>query len=227
MEIECLNLVNENTAVTPNYKLAGRVNSIIAYLNYLEDLIIIGRVDNNYIYWASKTKASDKKTNEQIFNRLADGVFEMASETGRVLESIGISYEEFRRFYKERYDRGNEKEPEKLWKRSSGVYYRKEDKQQHGRYFAYDMEGMLRQQQRKCRAREADGEYFKVLEKYLKKLIKAKNNPYYYEEESELMELLEGESYLLLSKDGRVRNTYYLIQQEIRGLYCMYMSAIK
>lgn len=205
MKIDGLNLVNQDTAVTPNYELDGKVNSIIIYLNWMNDLIIIGWIDNNYIYWASKTKADDRETNEQIFNRLANGSFETVSQTNKALESIGISYDELNRFYKERFDRGNE----------------------NGRLFAYGMEGMLMQMQEKCRAREGDGEYLKVLEKYLKRLTKGKNNPYFYEQEYELIQLLKGESYLLLSKNEQVRNIYFLIQQEIRSLYCTYMSAIK
>lgn len=227
MKIEDLNLVNQDTAVTPNYELDGKVNSIIIYLNWMNDLIIIGWIDNNYIYWASKTKADDRETNEQIFNRLAGGSFETVSQTNKALESIGISYDELNRFYKERFDRGNEHETEKVWKISSGGYYKKADLQRHGKFFAYNMEGMLTQLQEKCRAREGDGEYIKVLEKYLKRLTKGENNPCYYEKEYELIQLLKGESYLLLSKNEQVRNIYFLIQQEIRSLYCTYMSAIK
>ena len=227
MEIEGLNLVNQDTAVMPNYELDGRVNSIITYLNIRNELLIIGWIDNKYIYWASKTKADDRETNEQIFNRLADGVFETASQTKKALESIGISYEELKRFYKERFDRGNEKEPGKVWKISSGSYFKEADIQRHGRLFAYHMEGRLKYLQKKCRAREANGAYFKVLEHSLKILQKEKQDACYYEKEYELIQILEGESYLLLSKDERVRNTYFLIQQEIRSLYCMYMSAIK
>ncbi len=228
MGAEQWNLVNESTEVKPNYELDGRVNSIITYLNIKNELLIIGWIDNNYIYWASKTKADDREKNEQIFNYLAGGSFETVSETRRALESIGISYEEWRHFYKECYDRGNEKEPEKVWKLSSGAYYRQCDIQQHGRLFAYDMERMLNAQQEKCRAREADGKYLEALEIYLKKLTKGEgNDPYYYDKEYQLIQRLKAESYLLLSKDERVRSTYFQIQEKIHSLYCIYMSAIK
>ncbi len=125
-------------------------------------------------------------------------------------------------------DRGNEKEPEKVWKLSSGAYYRQCDIQQHGRLFAYDMERMLNARQEKCRAREADGKYLEVLEIYLKKLTKGEENDvYYYDKEYQLIQLLKAESYLLLSKDERVRNTYFQIQEKISSLYCTYMSAVK
>lgn len=228
MGVEQWNLVNERIEVKPNYELDGRVNSIITYLNFKNELLIIGWIDNNYIYWASKTKADDREKNEQIFNYLANGSFEMASETKMALESIGISYEEWRHFYKERYDRGDEKEPGKVWKLSSGGYYRECDIQQHGKLFAYDMERMLDWQQEKCRAREADGKYLQALEVYLKKLIRGgEKDVYYYEKEHNLIRLLEGESYLLLSKDERVRTIYYQIKETIYSLYCTYMSAVK
>lgn len=227
MEAQQWNLVNESIEVKPNYKLEGRVNSISTYLNIKNELLIIGRIDNNYICWLSKTKADDREKNEQIFNYLASGSFEIVSQTEEALKSIGISYEEWRHFYKERYDRGDEKEPEKVWKLSSGGYYRECDIQQHGQLFAFDMERMLTWQQEKCRAREADGEYLKALEKYLKKLEKGENDAYYYDKEYQLIQLLEQESYLLLSKDKRVRTIYFQIQEKIHSLYCTYMSAVK
>ena len=61
MDITILNLVNQNTQVIPNYDLSGRETSISIYFNNDNDVIIVGEVDPNYIYWASTTKIYEKE----------------------------------------------------------------------------------------------------------------------------------------------------------------------
>lgn len=224
---EYINLVNEATKVEKNYKLSGRVNSVISYINVKNELLIVGQADNNYIYWAAKVNSADRKCNEEIFNLLADGVFEMVSSMDKVMESIGISRSELKRFYKKRFDRASENEPGRVWNISDGGYYRNCDVETHGRLFSYEMEGMLKNLQEKSRVREADGAYLKVLENYLIRLKKGEKDVYGYEKEFMMIQLLEKEGYLLLSKDERVREIYFQIKEKIYSMYCTYMSAVK
>lgn len=224
---EQINLVNELTKTEPDYKLSGRVNSIISYINIKNELLIVGQADNNYIYWASKAESADRKGNEQLFNMLAGGVFEMVSSMDRILEILGIPHSELNGFYKKSFDRSDENEPERVWNISDGGFYRRCDAEGHGRLFAYEMGGMLKDLQEQSRVREADGAYLKVLENNLKRLKKAEKDVYGYEKEYRLIQLLEKEKYLLLSKDERVRTVYFQIKEKIHSMYCTYMSAVK
>lgn len=222
-----INLVNEATKKEPNYGLDGRINSIISYLNVKNDMFVVGQADNNYIYWAAMVNPSDRKENERIFNLLADGVFETVSSMDRVLESMALSRSELDGFYKKRFDRAAENEPGRVWNISDGGFYRNCDVKTHGRLFAYEMEGMLKHLQEKSKVREADGAYLKVLENYLKRLEKGEKDVYCYEKEFIMIQLLEKERYLLLSKDKRVREVYFQIKEKIYNMYCIYMSAVK
>ena len=57
--IEELNLITTNTEVKPNYSLENKETSIEVFFNDAGQVLIVGVVDNNYIYWASLTDSSD------------------------------------------------------------------------------------------------------------------------------------------------------------------------
>ena len=49
--IEELNLVTDKLTVEPNYSLENKMTCIEVYFNDAEQVLIVGVVDNNYIYW--------------------------------------------------------------------------------------------------------------------------------------------------------------------------------
>lgn len=224
MEIQQLNLVNKGTSVTPNYRLEGRNNYIVFYINGDNDLILVGKADNNYAYWISKTKASDKETNELIFNHIANDSFQMASSAYDVFNNIDISEKELETWYCERLVRVHG--ADMAWKTPFGHSYGKAQIEYNGRFFAEDMATLLKNLTVQCQYREADGAYEKVLKHYMKLLEKGRNNVYFYSKIRSLIEILEQEKYLVVSDNEKIRTLYLQIQKEISTLYNQYMTAM-
>lgn len=54
----------------PNYDLSNKPDIEIR-LSYNEQIVIIGRLDNNFICWLSVTNITDEDINSQIFNDIA------------------------------------------------------------------------------------------------------------------------------------------------------------
>lgn len=224
MDILQLNLVNTNTSVSPNYQLEGKINSIVFYINRDNDLILIGKADNNYAYWISKTKASDKETNELIFNHIANDSFQIVSSAYDVFKNFDISEKELETWYCERLLRVQEGDA--AWKTPFGHYYGKDQIEHNGRFFAGEIASLLKNLTVQCKFREADGAYEKVLKHYMKILEKGRNDMYYYSKIRSLIEILEQEKYLVVSDNEKVRTLYLRIQKEIDILYSQYMTAV-
>lgn len=225
MKIQSLNLINKNTKVNPNYDLSNRRTHIELYFNTLNDLLIVGVVDNNYIYWASKTKVYEKEINEEIFNYIENKSFELVSNENSVFKSINISYEELKMWYKTSLVRTSEHNM--AWMTPFGHCYGADQIENNGKYFANDVAGYLKDLLRKCKFREAGGSYIKILDYYLDILKKDDNNIYYYKEVEDLIKLLENENYLVVSDNEGIRQKYLLIKQISANLYNQYMSAIR
>ena len=95
--IEELNLITINTEVKPNYSLENKETSIEVFFNDAGQVLIVGVVDNNYIYWASLTDSSDKEMNANIFDYISRGSVRKVSNLYQVIVAAGLSYEEIRR----------------------------------------------------------------------------------------------------------------------------------
>ena len=67
-------MINSYNKVTPNYDVSTKNLSIEFHLSPSGELIIIGRLDNNYLCWLSLTTIKDKDTNEEIFNYIPHAV---------------------------------------------------------------------------------------------------------------------------------------------------------
>ena len=98
--IEELNLITTNTEVKPNYSLENKETSIEVFFNDAGQVLIVGVVDNNYIYWASLTDSSDKEMNANIFDYISRGSVRKVSHLYQVIVAAGMSYEEIRRWVK-------------------------------------------------------------------------------------------------------------------------------
>lgn len=203
-DIERYNLVNESNAKHPNYDLSDRVTSIIVYLTYLDELIIVGEIDNNYIYWMSVTKLNDTEINEKIFNRIATGNYTYVSNEHNVVSYNQWDYSVFRNTVIIKFQRETGKY---AWRTPFKHYYGSSDIHNHGKYFAKDIISYRNKLHKQCGYREAEGNYKVILQKY-KSLISNIDYDNYYSDVEPIYDLLLNESYLRLSEDENLRNLY-------------------
>lgn len=237
-DIESLNLVNQYTRVEPNYKLSGRETSIEIFLNDKDDIIIVGVVDSNYIYWASLTKTYDKEKNEKIFNHIAKGNFKEVSNLHLILKSIKFSYlilksiklsyeDVIKNWYQDRLIRV--KEDGRIWKIPfrEGEHYSADQVEKNGYYFAASIASFLKDLQEKCKFREADGTYESVLDYCLNILNQDSQDEYYYRKVEPLIHIMEKEKYLLVSKNHKIKKKYIQIMERCSYLYGRYMTAVR
>lgn len=218
------NLVNQHTKVESNYDLSSRQSSIKIYIDRKGNLIILGIVDNNYIYWASLTNTDDKELNEKIFNHIANDEFSIVSKEYLALKTRGIEYKDLCQWYSATLVR--ETKNNMAWKTPFGHYYGTDQINNNGSYFANDVCHLLGTLQSSCEFRECNGEYIKVLDHYRNLLLQ--NDDYsYYTQIKSLEEILQKEDYLKVSKNIEIRELYTQCMDIISQLYNCYMSAVR
>lgn len=225
MDICSYNLINSKTKVTPGYDIKGRETSICLYFSKNKDVLIIGRVDNNYIYWASFSKTYDKEQNEAIFNHIANDPFDLVSNEGLVLKSVNFDYDDLRSWYNTELVRTSD--CNMAWNTPFGHYYGKDQIRFNGKYFANDVAGFLDVLVERCRFREANGSYEAVLDYSLNELMKKDKDVFYYTKVKYLIEMLTKEDYLVLSNSKHIRRKYILFCESADKLYNLYQSAIR
>lgn len=219
MDIKNLNLVNYSTKVTPNYPVSGEKTNISLYFSKDGRLLIVGKIDNNYIYWASFTNIDDREKNEAIFNYIADESFkiELVSNEHLALKAAGFDYEGLKTWYKTDLDRVSVQNM--AWKTPFGHYYGRDQIELNGRYFAGDVAGHLNTLLKRCQFREANGAYREVLDYCFYEVARDSGNPYYYRQVEDLINMLRQEQYLVLSDDDGIREKYLRIFEEASELY--------
>ena len=221
-EIEQYNMVKISNAANPRYDISSVETYITLYFNNFGDVIIIGNVDNNYIYWLSVTKTEDMELNEQIFNHVAnDCVINVAHEY-KVLKQANIKYDELKDYYSVRLTRVHTHNM--AWKTPFGHYYGKDNVEKNGYFFARDIKGFVDSVHVRCELREAGGRYEAVLEEYETMLSAA--DTYDYRVRT-LDELLKAESYLTISLNENVRKSYKKCCEMCSNLYNAYMTAAR
>ena len=214
------NLINESNAKAPNYDLSNKELYIETLLNAERELIIIGRLDNNYICWLSRTTIDDIEINSKIFNYLASEKPKTISTLYCVLND---DYYEIEKYFKSkltRSDRANE------WQTPFGHYYGVQNKEKHGSFFARDVITYFDRLQNKCKMRLCGGKYIKILDKYYS-IMSADNDPYYYCKMTEIIEIVKEERYLLLAEDENLRKAYIDCLKMSDSLYNRYMTVIR
>jgi len=221
MDITSLNLVNQQTQVTPNYDLSGSETSIILYFNNEDDLVILGQADNNYIFWASRSKTYEKDKNEAIFNYTANEPFGVVSQR----YMVGINYGDLKRYY--RADLKRSKENGMAWKTPFGHYYGLKQVNDNGRYFAQDVESFVRKLHRRCNYREANGAYEAMLDFWLGEISRIEDDALRYPSIELLVEMIKEESYLILSLNEPIREKYLLLLKKSDDMYNRYMSIVR
>lgn len=100
MDLLEYNLVNNKTSIKPNYKTKiWEMSSIKAYIDLNGKIIIIGEIDNNYIYWLSITNINDTLLNEKICDFVSKGEYDLVSNKSTVLNYNNIDYYSFKEMY--------------------------------------------------------------------------------------------------------------------------------
>jgi len=221
-EIEQYNMVNDSNAAIPKYNIGNKETYITLYFNNSSDVIIVGNVDNNYIYWLSVTNTEDVELNEQIFNHVAnDCVINVAHEY-KALKQANIKYDELKDYYSVRLTRVHTHNM--AWQTPFGHYYGKDNIEKNGYFFARDIKGFVNSVHVRCELREAGGKYEAVLEEYEAVLSAA--DTYDYRVRT-LDELLKAESYLNISLNENVRKSYKKCCEMCSKLYNAYMTAAR
>lgn len=210
------NLVTVENQRIPSYGLNKSKRTIECYLQFDGELRIVGRLDNNYIYWYSSSHIEYERLNKEVFEYLTTMPIEYVTS----LYSVSDGKEETA--HKFSLDLSS---IEKMkWSTPFGHYYAYENEERHGEYFARDLSSYYRTLQKKCEIREAEGLYLRILKVYLDKLSEKETN---YPKVKNLEEILKIESYLLVSKNPEIRKYYGLCIEKIKSLYNAYMTMIR
>ena len=215
-EIVKYNLVNEGTIVVPNYDLSDKEVYFELYFSPDQTVCMIGKIDNNYLCWYSITKLSDKEVNEKIFNYVANHRFTHYSQDYLVL---GYErFDEIRNWYRCEITRTTMEGIS--WNTPFGSNFGDSDKENHGHNFARNIVWFYHELLEKCHFRINEGFYTDILIHYLAILTKEID----YHKVKSLISILEGESFLRLSPNERVRELYLKCMKEGRNLYNRYMD---
>lgn len=95
--MEEYNLVNRNNCIKPNYKIDDKEVSFDIYVSPDKEVCIIGRLDNNYICWASITHLDVSELNVAIFDYVLKRKPVMISNG---YNALGFRYEEVIKWHK-------------------------------------------------------------------------------------------------------------------------------
>lgn len=223
--IEELNLITENIQVTPNYSFENSVTSIEVYFDNAGKVLIVGVIDNNYIYWASLTDSSDKVMNGAIFDYISRGKIRKVSHLYQAIAAAGLSFEEVKRWVKICLRR---KPGDPMsWLTPFEANYGSTQIQHNGRFFAGDIAGYMDKDRKRCRFREAGGAYEKVLDYYLSIFDEDDGDALYYVRVKSLINLIEAEEYLYGSENPEIRRKYIELRKRAESFYNRYMSAVR
>lgn len=224
MNIEQYNLVDQTTAVTPNYDISRKELYIELYFDSQDTVIIVGAIDSNYISWASVSSTNDIKLNAEIFNRIAKGGFRCATNEYLALKKKGIRYEDLKRYYKAVLLRTQESGGK--WKTPFGHYYSLDRTESNGDFFANDVKGFPEVLRERCRIRECNGQYAALLREYTAELRQTDFRAYDFRIRP-IREMLEQEGYLVLSRNEDIKRLYLECIEITREKYNEYMTAIR
>ena len=218
-DVEKFNLLNSRNIIKSNYDLSDKKVYLELYINKDKKLLIIGKLDNNYICWCSLTNITDKEDNAKIFDYIANNNFTMFSREQSVLGTQ--MYEEIQKWYNCTISRAPYEDM--LWSTPFGFYYGKENIKSHGKSFSRDIESFFNELLELNEFRSADRGYVSFLEYYLDVLRKDNDYRYYYKMKP-VISILEKESYLKICPDDMIRELYLKCMDECSLLYGRCMS---
>lgn len=221
-QIEKMNQVNKSTHVVPNYNISRKKVHAEFYISPDRKLLMIGRIDNNYIFWLSMSTLEEKEKNAKIFNTIVNNSHYYVSTLAKVL---GKQYEEVKGWMKGELRRTSV--GGMLWQTPFGHFYGMENQEEHGRCFANDIYDYFDTQQELCNIRIANGAYEEILVSYLEILQKEDSDYMYYEQMKPLISILEQERYLILCPEEKIRNLYFECLKQVEALYNAYMTVVR
>ena len=215
-------LITPANAVKPNYDLSNRQFSFDIYLNFIGDICILGRLDNNYICGLSFSDVLDLGRTQTIINGMMNAPRSLVSHEYTVL---GERYHEIRRWYRMKLSQRSASDGELLYT-MAGIDYH------------FSLQDMAEQIQvaytnlsKTCQTRLADGLYLPVLHSYHKLLTRYKRGdseaPEYYHKMRSLIDIVKTESYIKLSPESVIRELYLSIVDASDSLYNAYMDVAR
>jgi hypothetical protein len=215
------NLITAESSVVPNYNVSKKDLSINIYISPLEEVCIIGKVDNNYICWCSITNVSDKETNAEIFNILLSLPSERMYSTD--YKVLGSRYSDIKRWHFFSVTR-QWYEGHLRYRSPVSNCFLGTPPHDNGLFLANETQNFFRNELCKCHYRLIDDVYVTVLRRYITLLLKD-SSPEYYHQMLPIIAILENESYLKLCPIEEVRGLYLECLEKRSELYNSYMSA--
>lgn len=215
------NMINESSLVRPNYDLKNKKFSIELHISPDRKLGIVQRIDNNYISWYSITDLNDE-INGDIFDYLACRRLESYSNE---VKALGIEkYNEIQNWYKCSIEKTDIEGM--YWHTPFGHYYGEENKKDHGKFFAKDVQNFYDDLIKLCSFRICGGKYIETLKSYYE-MLNSDEDEYYYCKMEPLISILRSESYLRLCPDIKIRDIYLKCMKQGSSLYNRYMTAVR
>lgn len=196
MEVEKYNLLTENNVKFPKYKPNLKYRCIrISYVDD-NDIILIGDLDPNYIYWLSVTKLNDTETNKKIFDYVSQLEPLLFSTDALVLETMTkYSYQQFRSFYTVQIER------------------------------AEDILPHYQECKIKCKNFESKKRLLATMQHYLTALSRCHGNAVSdYKRNESIIKEIKSYKYLRLSDNPQVRELYNELDKCCANLYNAYMT---
>lgn len=217
-----LNMIKENNSKIANYDLSDLEVSIEFRINYKKQVLIIGRLDNNYICWYSITNIDDVENNSAIFNYLANKRPELISDE---YNANPDKYEDISTWLTGKIYRINTNGGK--WATPFGCNYGLVNEKLHGKFFAGDIKSYYDKNINLCEWRNLNNNYVEILKDYYEKLNLKNKGFDYYLEVKPIIAILRSESYLTLSIDKELREIYLRCIKVANSLYNIYMTVIR
>lgn len=221
MDVWKYNLVNDTISQNPGYLLPNEMHFDI-YVGPDQELCIVGRVDHNYICWASITHCTETDLSVSIINHLLNLNPTMFSTTGYALSSHYEKVMTWHRFSILKKERDGQS---KYFSQGTHLYF-DTNHRYLAKWLANEISCFYTQESLKCQFRLVDKTYVTILKGY-EKLLKREKSVEHYFDTKPLRSILEAESYLRLAKDQDVRSTYLSCMKECQSLYNLYMSKVR
>ncbi len=226
MAVSPYNRLNPMTTFRPKTRPKPGMRRIEIYLRTDNRVIIVGAADSAYIYWLSETDVRDTETTREIYDYIYDYDYVSLTTLSASASAVGLTYDGIRELYHASLERSND--PGVLWRTPFGHYYGTDQKQYNGTFFANDLAALPAKLRSQCRAREADGLYVAVLQRYLDVLSAPVKDPVKaYVDAKPLMDIIAAEKYLRFSEREEVQSLYLAIYRKCGELYSGFMNAVR
>lgn len=236
--VENYNIIKGSNIVSPNYDISDKTLYIDIYMNYDNNVIIIGEIDYNYAAWTSFTTASEYELNRLIIKHNIEmsndsAVMPVATYYSGYMNSIGLTEgkSSLLNYYKVTISRQDTEVKENIginsiWKSTEGKSYAGRVNDIAGE-IASDIE-TLSDDIRKKQGAVDNREVLCSLRNYKKDVDKCEKN-FSIELYDKLkiwsvQDEIEKQPYYILSENDEIRNLYCELRAKCHNLYRLYRS---